>query len=138
MVFLMKPSSHGRLTLRSPDPSDLPQVERGFLSDSGDLAPILEGLQLARELAGTRPLATLLASERRPGTVPPEEYVRSAVRGYFHPAGTCAIGQVVDPDCRVLGIEGLLVADASVMPTIPRANTNLTTAAIAERIAETI
>ena len=64
--------------------------------------------------------------------------MRSAVRGYFHPAGTCAIGQVVDADCRVLGIEDLLVADASVMPTIPRANTNLTTAAIAERIAETI
>ncbi len=100
--------------------------------------PILEGLELARELAATSPLAELLAAERRPGTAAPEEYVRSTVRGYFHPAGTCAIGQVVDSDCRVLGIEGLLVADASVMPTIPRANTNLTTAAIAERIAETI
>jgi choline dehydrogenase-like flavoprotein len=138
MVFLMKPSSHGRLTLRSSDPSHLPAVERGFLSDPADLAPILEGLELARELARTHPLAGLLASERRPGTVPPEEYVRSAVRGYFHPAGTCAIGQVVDRNCRVLGVEGLLVADASVMPTIPRANTNLTTAAIAERIAQTI
>jgi choline dehydrogenase-like flavoprotein len=138
MVFLMKPSSHGRLTLRSSDPSDLPAVERGFLSDPADLAPIVEGLELARELAWTAPLAGLLASEQRPGTVPPEEYVRSAVRGYFHPAGTCAIGQVVDRGCRVLGIEGLFVVDASVMPTIPRANTNLTTAAIAERIAETI
>ena len=127
------------LTLRSSDPSDLPQVERGFLSDPADLAPILEGLELARELAadGARSPSSSPRSDV-PGTVPPEEYVRSAVRGYFHPAGTCAIGQVVDPDCRVLGIEGLLVADASVMPTIPRANTNLTTAAIAERIAETI
>jgi choline dehydrogenase len=138
MVFIMKPSSHGRLTLRSPDPAELPHVERGFLSDPADEAPILEGLELARQLAATSPLAELLAVERRPGPVAADDYVRSTVRGYFHPAGTCAIGQVVDPDCRVLGIEGLLVADASVMPTIPRANTNLTTAAIAERIAETI
>jgi choline dehydrogenase len=138
MVFLMKPASHGRVTLCSLDPSELPQVERGFLSHPADLGPILEGLELARELAATSPLAELLANERRPGTVAPEEYARSAVRGYFHPAGTCAIGEVVDADCRVFGVEGLLVVDASVMPTIPRANTNLTTAAIAERIAETI
>ena len=70
--------------------------------------------------------------------VAPEQYVRSAIRGYFHPAGTCAIGEVVDADCRVFAVEGLLVVDASVIPTIPRANTNLTTAAIAERIAETM
>jgi choline dehydrogenase len=134
MVFLMKPSSHGRLALRSADPSDLPLAERGFLSNPADLAPILEGLELARELAATSPLVELLTVERRPGAVAPEEYVRSTVRGYFHPAGTCAIGEVVDSDCRVLGVEGLLVVDASVMPTIPRANTNLTTAAIAETI----
>jgi choline dehydrogenase len=138
MVFHMKPSSHGRLTLRSPAATDLPHVERGFLSDPADLAPIVEALELARTLAATSPLAELLAVERRPGAVAPEEYVRSTVRGYFHPGGTCAIGEVVDADCRVLGVEDLLVVDASVMPTIPRANTNLTTAAIAERIAETI
>jgi choline dehydrogenase-like flavoprotein len=60
------------------------------------------------------------------------------MRNYFHPAGTCGIGRVCDPRGRVLGIDGLVVADASVMPTIPRANTNLTTVAVAERIAETI
>ena len=64
--------------------------------------------------------------------------MRASIRNYFHPAGTCAIGEVVDGECRVLGVDGLRVADASVMPTIPRANTNLTTAAIAERIAETM
>jgi choline dehydrogenase-like flavoprotein len=61
--------------------------------------------------------------------------VRTTARNYFHPAGTCALGDVVDVNCRVLGTDGLLVADASIMPTIPRANTNLTTAAIAERVA---
>ena len=62
----------------------------------------------------------------------------TTVRNYFHPAGTCGIGRVVDAHGRVLGIDGLVVADASIMPTIPRANTNLTTVAVAERLAETI
>ena len=61
--------------------------------------------------------------------------MRTTARNYFHPAGTCPLGEVVDANCRVLGTDGLLVADASIMPTIPRANTNLTTAAIAERVA---
>ena len=138
MVFHMKPSSYGRLVLRSSDPSEPPQVERGFLSRPGDLPVVLEGLDLARALAVTAPLAELLAGERRPGPAARDEYARSSMRGYFHPAGTCALGEVVDPDGRVLGIDALVVADASIMPTIPRANTNLTTAAIAERIAETI
>jgi choline dehydrogenase-like flavoprotein len=60
------------------------------------------------------------------------------MRNYFHPAGTCGIGRVVDDGGRVFGVERLVVADASVMPTIPRANTNLTTVAVAERLAETI
>jgi len=60
------------------------------------------------------------------------------VRNYFHPAGTCAIGSVSDVRGRVLGIAGLVVADASLVPTIPRSNTNLTTLAIADRIAEAL
>jgi choline dehydrogenase len=138
MVFDMKPASHGRVTLRSRDASDPPLVERGFLSRESDLGPILEGIELARALAAADPLRELLDRELRPGGRAPEEYVRSTIRGYFHPAGTCPIGDVVDARGRVHGVEGLVVADASVMPTIPRANTNLTTAAIAERVAETI
>jgi choline dehydrogenase len=138
MVFDMKPASHGRVTLRSRDASDSPLVERGFLSRESDLGPILEGIELARALAATDPLRELLADELRPGALSAETYVRSTIRGYFHPAGTCPIGDVVDASGRVHGVEGLVVADASVMPTLPRANTNLTTAAIAERIAETI
>ena len=59
-------------------------------------------------------------------------------RGFFHPVATCAIGRVVDGGGRVLGHDGLFVADASIMPTIPRANTNLSTLALAERLAERI
>jgi choline dehydrogenase-like flavoprotein len=62
--------------------------------------------------------------------------VRREVRGIFHPNGTCPIGAVVDARGAVLGVDGLLVADASIMPTIPRANTNLSTIALAERIAD--
>ena len=77
------------------------------------------------------------ATEIRPGPeVSAQQHVLAEARGFFHPVGTCAIGSVVDPSGRVLGYEGLSVADASIMPTIPTANTNLTTAAIAERIAE--
>ena len=57
-------------------------------------------------------------------------HVRATARGFFHPVGTCAIGRVVDGDGRVYGLDGLVVADASIMPTIPRANTNLPTAGL--------
>ena len=65
-------------------------------------------------------------------------HVRTSARGFFHPVATCAIGRVVDGDGRVYGLDGLVVADASIMPTIPRANTNLSTIALAERIADTL
>ena len=137
-IFHLKPGSAGRVRLGSRDPSELPVVERGFLHDPGDLATIVEGLQLAREVAARPPLARLLGSEREPGSEDLGAYARRTLRNYFHPAGTCGIGRVLDTDGRVLGIENLVVADASVMPTIPRANTNLTTVAVAERLAETI
>ena len=137
-VFHLKPGSSGRVRLRSRDPGELPVVERGFLSHGNDLATVVEGLELARELAAQKPLARLLGGESEPGAEDLSAYATRTMRNYFHPAGTCGFGRVVDADGRVLGIEGLVVADASVMPTIPRANTNLTTVAIAERLAETI
>ena len=137
-AFNMKPASAGRVRLRSRDPAALPVVERGFLRDPSDLDVVVEGLELARGLAARPPLARLLGPELAPGSEELPAYARRTLRNYFHPAGTCGIGRVVDERGRVLGIEGLVVADASVMPTIPRANTNLTTVAIAERLAETI
>ena len=84
-------------------------------------------------------LSHYAAREIRPGAdVDAEAHVRATARGFFHPTGTCAIGAVVDESGRVYGYEQLIVADASIMPTIPRVNTNLTTAAIAEKLAETI
>ena len=138
LVFHMKPLSSGRVRLRSTDPTQAPLVERGYLSRPEDLETLLEGIEVARRIAAAEPLGELLATEVQPGPIDVEQYVRETVRNYFHPAGTCAIGEVVDSECRVLGVEGLRVVDASVIPTIPRANTNLTTAAIAERMATII
>lgn len=137
-VFLMKPRSTGRVQVRSRDPRDLPLVERGFLRCGDDLQPLLEGFELIRALARTPPLAGLVGEELVPGPVDTAGFLRQSSRNYFHPAGTCGMGRVVDTGGRVRGVEGLAVADASIMPTIPRANTNLTTAAIAEKLAETL
>jgi choline dehydrogenase len=136
IVFHMKPLSVGRVRLRSRNPLDAPLVERGFLSREEDLLPLLEGIELARSIARHEPLRGSIVRELAPGNADPESYVRETIRNYFHPAGTCPLGAVLDSGCRVLGVDGLVVADASIMPTIPRANTNLTTAAIAERVSE--
>jgi choline dehydrogenase len=135
LVFHMKPLSTGRVLLRSADPNDRPLVERGFLSRDEDLRTLVAGIEIARAIARQEPLAQVLAHELLPGAADPERYVRETVRNYFHPAGTCALGRVVDVHGRVFGVDRLYVADASFMPTIPRANTNLTTAAIAEKVA---
>lgn len=138
IVFNMKPLSAGRVRLRSADPAAAPIVERGFLTRAEDVAPLIDGIGMARALAAAEPLRSAVGAELLPGATDPEPYVRETIRNYFHPAGTCPLGPVVARDGQVLGVDGLFVADASIMPTIPRANTNLTTAAIAERIAEMV
>jgi choline dehydrogenase-like flavoprotein len=138
-VFAMKPQSRGRVTLTSSDPRAPLDIEHGFLADEADVSVLVEGFEQFRELARSEQVRRYAARETRPGErVSAEEHVRATARGFFHPTGTCRIGSVVDERGRVFGYEGLVVADASIMPTIPRANTNLTTAAIAEKIAETI
>jgi len=134
--FLMDARSTGRVRLRSNDPTDLPTIERGFFRDPADLPPLLEALDLLRRVAATEPLRGGLGAEKRPGDADPDTYLRETARNYFHPAGTCAIGAVVDGSARVFGFDNLRVADASIIPTIPRANTNLTVVAVAERIAD--
>lgn len=148
-VFAMKQRSRGSVRLRSADPEVTPLVEQGFLSDAAgeDLAVVRDGVALARRLAATEAISTLIDGESEPGPgIAGEEavdsYVAQAVRSYFHPTSTCAMGPdadplaVVDGRCRVHGFENLVVADAAAMPTIPRANTNLSVAALAERVAE--
>jgi choline dehydrogenase len=147
--YVMKPASTGAVRLRSADPEEPLEVDLGFLSDpeAADLAVLVGGVELVRRFAATDALGRLVAGEARPGPVPATRdqlsaYVRSHVRGYFHGVGTCRIGAEGDPEAvvdasgAVHGAEGLYVCDASIIPRIPRANTNLTTVAVAERIAE--
>ncbi|MFY9580817.1 MAG: GMC family oxidoreductase [Gaiellaceae bacterium] len=138
-VFAMKPRSRGRVTLTSLDPRAPLHIEHGFLTDEEDADVLVEGFELLRELCRSEPIRRYAAQESSPGEeIGAREHVRASASGFFHPIGTCAIGKVIDERGRVFGYEDLVVADASTMPTIPRANTNLTTAAIAERMAELI
>jgi choline dehydrogenase-like flavoprotein len=134
-VFAMKPESRGSVRLTSPDPRAPLAVDHGFLSAPRDGEVVAEGIEALRRLAATD--AVRYGLEVRPGPdVDALEHVQRTARGFYHPVGTCAIGAVVDGRAAVHGIEGLFVVDASIMPTIPRANTNLTTIALAERLAE--
>jgi choline dehydrogenase-like flavoprotein len=136
-AFAMKPRSRGSVRLTSRDPSAPLAIDHGFLSDARDVDVLVDGVEAIRALAARGPVSGYVAREIRPGPeVAAVDHVRAAARGFFHPTGTCAIGRVVDGDGGVFGIDGLHVVDASVMPTIPRANTNLTTIALAERLAE--
>jgi choline dehydrogenase-like flavoprotein len=138
-VFAMKPESRGSVRLSSRDPRAPLAIDHGFLSDGRDTSVLVEGVDALRRLTGSDPIRSYGGRETRPGPeVDALMHVRQAARGFFHPVATCAIGRVVDGGGRVYGLDGLYVADASIMPTIPRANTNLSTLAVAERLAETI
>src|SRR5205085_891956 len=107
------------------------------LRDERDDETVTEAIERLRGLAETAEVRPYRGREMRPGPeVGAEEHVRATARGFFHPVGTCAIGSVLDQQCRVLGYENLYVVDASAIPEIPSANTNLTTVALAERVAE--
>ncbi|HEY6811158.1 MAG TPA: GMC oxidoreductase [Propionibacteriaceae bacterium] len=143
---LLKPKSRGNLTLRSVDPTASPRIDLGYYCEPDDLDRMVEGLQRVRELGHVGALKELSGGvEFGPG---PEVDLRSWVRKqtwtYHHPVGTCAMGvdasggAVVDSECRVHGVTGLRVIDASIMPDIPSANTHIPTVMIAERAATLI
>ncbi len=136
-VTCLTPRSKGRLRLRGSEPNAVPVLEHAFLSDADDhdLDVIVEGVEHARRFLATAPLAALVAKEVIPRTADHRSAVRSEVRHCYHPVGTCAMGDVTDERGRVHGIEGLVVADASLMPQTVRATTNLPTVVIAERMA---
>src|SRR5262249_4974292 len=124
-----------------------------YLSDSTDIAPMVEGVRMAREFAAASPMAKVCTEELAPG---PGVHTDTEGRGWIrrdlgtlsHPVGTSAragawglaakLVSVVHPELRARGVEGLRVVDASVMPVVPRGNTNAPTIAIAERAADLI
>jgi choline dehydrogenase len=144
--ILVKPQSRGCVALRSPRPEDPPRIQPNYLQCETDARVLLHGIQLARELAATRAFAELNAGEAAPGLLKREEelidYIRRHASTVWHPVGTCKMGHdaeaVVDPQLRVHGLQGLRVADASVMPTIVSGNTNAACILIGEKVADLI
>ena len=145
----LKPRSRGAIKLSSKDRREPPVIQPNYCSDEGgeDLRVLIEGVRRARQIVSTAEFASLAGAEMTPGAdVKSNEdlaaYVRQNAQTYFHPVGTCKMGEdemaVVDRQLRVRGVERLRVVDASVMPTIPRANTNAATIMIAEKAADLI
>lgn len=141
--------SRGRVWLTSPDPEATPQIDHGFLADQTDLEALCDGAELIARLLSTPPLAAAL--DPVPGKTLTwrdrdelRERVRDRVKSSFHPSSTCRMGPAGDPRAvvdhagKVHGIGGLRVADASVFPTIPRANIHCTVVAVAEKLADAI
>jgi choline dehydrogenase-like flavoprotein len=139
---VVKPTSRGKVGLRTPMPGSKPTVLCNFLTTEEDRAAVLAGVRIALEIARQ---PALKAIEREPLSVPNSDseddivaWVRRAAQTVYHPTSTCAIGAVVDPELRVYGVEGLRVVDASAMPTITRANTHAATLMIAEKASDLI
>jgi choline dehydrogenase len=148
-VALMRPQSRGRIGLRSADPNASPLIEHLLLGDEDDVEQLIDGLEIARRVMAQPAIAPHVRSEVRPGEALAARdqlgfYVRAATIPMFHPVGTAKMGAVDDPnavvgpDCRVRGVAGLWVADASIMPTIPQGNTNATAIMIGERASDLI
>jgi choline dehydrogenase len=146
-VCALQPHSRGTVRLAGPDPDLAPIVDPNYLGDDRDMQTMLEGFRIAREIGNAPALNAWRGEEIAPGpSVSAEkelrEFVRASTSSYFHPVGTCALGDtdqsVVDNELRVHGISGLRVVDASVMPSLPSNNTMATVYAIAERGAELI
>ena len=146
-VCLLHQKSRGRVRLRSSNPKDKPCIALNLFSDPEDFETMRQGLRAARDIYGMSPQADLIDAETIPGPqVQSDEQIDQSIRELggitHHPVGTCAMGvgpdAVVDPQLRVYGVRGLRVVDASVMPTIPGANTNAATVMIAEKAADLI
>ena len=147
-VSSMAPVSFGSVALTSADPEAAPTIDHGYLSDpeQRDLNVLIDGVEIARRIMGWAGNRRRLAGELQPG---PEVGTRDEIAGwvqrrvgiYYHPGCSCRMGPasdpeaVVDTDGKVHGLDGLYVCDASIFPTLMRANTNLPAAMLAEHLA---
>ncbi len=143
----LHPHSRGSVRLADTDPASAPLIDPNYLGDDRDMAAMLTVLRVARQIGASPAFDDWRAEEALPGPGVHDEtelrdYLRHDTEPYYHAVGTCRIGTdpaaVVDPQLRVRGVDRLRVADASVMPTIPGANTHAAVLAIAERAAALI
>ena len=142
-VCNLRPESRGRTAIRSSDPDAAPAIRPNYLSAEEDRRVSAKAIRITREIVSQPALARYAPEEVRPGPAFQSESELAAAAGdigttIFHPAGTAAMGSVVDHELRVQGIGGLRVIDASVMPTITSGNTNAPVMMIAEKGAELV
>ena len=137
---LLTPRSRGQIQLLSANPEDAPSIDPAYLSDPADMETLAEGVQFSRRLLEQAALAKYRGAPVQGQLLEPEDHIRQWGQTLYHPVGSCKMGTdenaVVDASLRVQGITGLRVADASVMPLIPRAHINATTLLIAEKAAQ--
>ena len=140
---LAQPDSRGHVALASADPFTAPRIHANFLSEPSDMRAMVRCVELCREIGNSAACAPFRRREVFPGDLRGaalENFIRNAAGTYFHQSGTARMGRdamsVVDGDLRVYGVEGLRVADASIMPRIATGNTMAPTVVIAERAAD--
>lgn len=145
----MRSKSRGHVRLRSPDPRTAPLIRFNYLSHPDDWAEMRACVRLTREIFGQAAFAPYRGRELQPGADVTSDqaidaFVSKAVESAYHPSGTCRMGAasdplaVVDPECRVIGLEGLRIADSSIMPQITNGNLNAPTIMVGERAADLI
>jgi choline dehydrogenase len=147
IAYQLRPESRGEIKLKSPDPFDAPAVYPNYLSTDTDQRTIVAGLKLCRQILATPQMQGFIDAEFQPGSAVESDeqlldYARRRGGTVYHPTGTCKMGNdpmaVVDPQLRVYGVEGLRVADASVMPTVVSGNTNAAAIMIGEKAADMV
>lgn len=142
-----RPRSRGSVTLASGNPRDAPLIDPNSFAEPYDLDRHIDGIKITQEVGRTRSMMKFVDRELFPGPnvktrADYEDAARANARSSYHPVGTCKMGTddmaVVDPQCRVRGLEGLRVCDSSIMPAVISSNTNAPTIAIAEKAADLI
>ncbi len=140
-AILLNPESRGEVTLAGNDPLALPEVQFNFMSADGDKERLRRGFRFIRRFFDTAAARSVTAFEMAPGPEAQDDdaidaWLRASLISAGHPTSTCAMGSVVDAQLRVQGVDGLRVADASVMPRVVRGNTHAPSVMIAEKAAD--
>ena len=145
----MRSVSRGEVTLRSADPADNPRIQFNYMSAKSDWEDFRTCIRLTREILGQKAFAPFAGKEIQPGEdVQSDEaldgFIREHVESAYHPCGTCKMGAandpmaVVDAECRVIGVDGLRVADSSIFPRITNGNLNGPSIMVGEKAADHI